>query len=47
MTATSSDLSQSANATVYVTTYPGKFTHHNDNFRTGANLNETVLTPAT
>ena len=47
VTATSSDLSQSASATVYVTNYAGKFTHHNDNFRTGANLNEMVLTPAT
>jgi hypothetical protein len=37
---------QSANATVYVTNSPGVFTHHNDNFRTGQNLNETVLTPA-
>ena len=46
VTATSSDLSQSANATVYITNYAGKFTHHNDNFRTGANLAETVLTPA-
>ena len=47
VTATSSDLSQSANATVYVTTYAGKFTHHNDNFRTGANVSENVLSPAT
>jgi hypothetical protein len=31
---------------VYVTNYSGTFTHHNDNFRTGRNLNETVLTPA-
>ena len=46
VTATSSDLTQSASATVYVTNYAGKFTHHNDNFRTGANLNETVLSPA-
>src|SRR6266853_1279183 len=37
---------QSANATVYVTDNPGVFTHHNDNFRTGQNLNETVLAPA-
>ena len=47
VTATSSDLSQSASASVYVTTYAGKFTHHNDTFRTGANVNETVLTPST
>jgi fibronectin type 3 domain-containing protein len=43
VTATSA---QSANATVYVTNYPGTFTYHNDNLRTGQNLNETVLTPA-
>jgi hypothetical protein len=36
----------SASATVYVTTHPGVFTHHNDNARTGQNLNETVLSPA-
>src|SRR5262245_32941349 len=37
--------SQTSSAAVYVTTYAGTFTHHNDNFRTGQNLNETVLTP--
>ena len=37
--------SQSASATVYVTNYPGTFTFHNDNLRTGQNLNEPVLTP--
>src|SRR5215510_11633388 len=36
---------QTSSAAVYVTTYAGTFTHHNDNFRTGQNLNETVLTP--
>jgi hypothetical protein len=36
---------QSANATVYVSNYAGTFTYHNDNLRTGQNLNETVLTP--
>ena len=36
----------SSSATVYVTTHPGVFTHHNDNARTGQNLNETVLSPA-
>ena len=46
VTATSAAQSQSDNATVYVTNYAGTFTYHNDNFRTGANLNETVLTPA-
>ena len=44
--ATTVDLLQSATATVYVTTYPGTFTHHNDAARTGQNLGETVLTPA-
>jgi chitodextrinase len=37
---------QTSSATVYVTTYAGTFTHHNDNLRTGQNLNETVLKPA-
>jgi chitodextrinase len=37
--------SQSASATVYITNYPGTFTHHNDNLRTGQNTKETVLTP--
>jgi len=46
VTATTSDQSQAASATVYITGYPGKFTNQNDNFRTGQNLNETVLTPA-
>lgn len=45
VTATASNLSESASATVYVTAYPGTFTFHNDNFRTGQNLNEIVLTP--
>jgi chitodextrinase len=45
VTATTLDQSQSASVTVYVTGYPGTFTHHNDNLRTGQNLNETVLTP--
>jgi uncharacterized repeat protein (TIGR01451 family) len=43
---TATDQSGTASATVYVTTYPGTFTHHNDNARTGQNLSETVLTPA-
>ena len=46
VTATTSDGLQSANASAYITNYPGTFTHHNDNLRTGQNLNETVLTPA-
>ena len=45
ITATSST-SQSAGATVYVSNYAGTFTFHNDNLRTGQNVNETVLTPA-
>jgi hypothetical protein len=36
----------SSNATVYITNYAGKYTHQNDNFRTGQNPNETVLTPS-
>jgi len=44
--ATSSDQTQVGYATVYVTNYPGTFTHHNDNLRTGQNLSETVLTTA-
>ena len=35
---------KSATATVHVTNSPGMFTHHNDNARTGQNLNESVLT---
>ena len=46
VTATSSDQSQMGSATVYVCGFAGKFTHHNDNFRTGQNLSETVLAPA-
>src|SRR5581483_2231695 len=46
VTATTSDGSLSSSATVYVSGYPGTFTHHNDNARTGQNLGETVLTPA-
>jgi hypothetical protein len=45
-TVTVSHQSQSANAMVYVVNHPGVFTQHIDNLRTGANLNETVLTPA-
>jgi fibronectin type 3 domain-containing protein len=45
VTATTPDRLQSGDATVYVVSYTGTFTFHNDNARTGANLNETVLTP--
>ena len=38
--------SASAAATVYVTNDPGALTYHNDNLRTGQDLNETVLSPA-
>ena len=34
-----------ASVTVYVSNYAGTLTYHNDNLRTGQNLNETVLTP--
>ncbi|HTS09748.1 MAG TPA: hypothetical protein VMP68_29550, partial [Candidatus Eisenbacteria bacterium] len=37
---------QTANATVYVSNYPGTYTYHNDNLRTGVNNGETVLTSA-
>ncbi len=34
------------NEPVLGVSYPGKFTYHNDNARTGQNPNETILTPA-
>ena len=37
---------QTANVTIYVTNDPGTVTYHNDNMRTGQDLNETVLTPS-
>jgi len=46
VTFTSLDRSQSASATVFVVNSPGLYTYHNDNQRTGQNLNEMVLTPA-
>jgi hypothetical protein len=42
VTATTS--TQSATATVYVSNYAGSYTFHEDNMRSGQNLNETVLT---
>jgi len=46
VTVKTSDLSQAASATVYISNYPGTFTHHNDNLRTGQNQSETVLKPS-
>ena len=47
VTVTTSDLVTSSSATVFIiATNPGLLTHHNDNFRTGQNTLETVLTPA-
>jgi len=37
---------QTASATVYITSYPGTFTYHNDNLRSGVNGSEWILTPA-
>ncbi|MGH9573097.1 MAG: LamG-like jellyroll fold domain-containing protein [Candidatus Acidiferrales bacterium] len=42
-TVTAATSTGSASATVHVTNYPGTFTFHNDNSRTGQNSNETVL----
>jgi len=48
ITATSvADPTQSASAMVAVTDYAGTFTYHNDTARTGQNLREFALTPAT
>ena len=46
VTVTTTDGLTSSSATVFITTNPGLLTHHNDNFRTGQNILETVLTPA-
>ena len=45
VTATS-DSGLTANSKANVSDYAGSYTYHNDNLRTGQNLNETVLTPA-
>jgi hypothetical protein len=39
------DASQTAVSFAYATNYGGTYTYHNDNMRTGQNLNETVLSP--
>jgi uncharacterized repeat protein (TIGR01451 family) len=44
VTVATTDGTKSASASVYVTAHAGVFTHHNDNQRTGQNLNESVLT---
>jgi Concanavalin A-like lectin/glucanases superfamily/Abnormal spindle-like microcephaly-assoc'd, ASPM-SPD-2-Hydin/Fibronectin type III domain len=43
VTVTTTDGQKSATAAVYIVTSAGMYTHHNDNARTGQNLNETVL----
>jgi len=43
VTVATTDGTKSASAPAYVTTSAGMFTHHNDNARTGQNLNESVL----
>ena len=45
ITARTTDGSLSGDATAHITNYAGKFTFHNDNLRTGQNLQESVLTP--
>jgi hypothetical protein len=42
----SANSSASASATIYISNYSGSFTYHNDNQRTGQNVNETALTPS-
>ncbi len=45
-TVTAMTSTQTATSTVYITNYPGTFTYHNDNLRTGQNTNEIALTPS-
>jgi hypothetical protein len=45
-TVTATTSQNQASATVYISNYPGTYTYHNDNLRTGQNNSETVLTPA-
>ncbi|MBI2677233.1 MAG: Ig-like domain repeat protein [Candidatus Koribacter versatilis] len=40
------DATVNDSSTLHVTNYAGTFTFHNDNLRTGQNVDETVLTPA-
>jgi hypothetical protein len=47
ITAKSVVASAAANATVWVTDYPGMFTYHGDRFRSGVNLQEYALTSST
>ena len=46
-TVTATSGAQTANASMYVSNDAGTFTYHNDNMRSGQDLNETVLTPRT
>jgi hypothetical protein len=45
-TVTATTSQNQASATVYISNYPGTYTYHNDNLRTGQNSNETVLSPS-
>jgi fibronectin type 3 domain-containing protein len=44
--ATTLDQTLSATATAFISDYTGTFTYHNDNMRTGQNLEEVVLNPS-
>ena len=46
VTVTTSDGLTASSASVFVSAHPGVLTHHNDNFRTGQNTQESVLTLA-